>query len=359
MTIRKQAKSSITAVLSGIAMGFLAFTCLGGSSSSGGLDSLVNSYHQLYLTAVSAGDKRAAFLYLKLYDRCNDSIEFSRRLAERKAFEARYNNEAKSKQIDLLRKQEEISKIRLNQSRVTLYAFSGAVILIPLMLLLIFWQMRLKASSRELKLEQTLLLSHMNPHFIFNTMANIQALIVRNETELSLKYLAGFSGLVSNILESSGAETISLEKEEAIITEYIRMQKLRFGDKFDFCITFGEELDKKTVRIPPMLSQPFIENALDHGIRYKEGNGFLQVRFRKENRQFIIEIEDDGVGRTVAKEKESMQERKHTGITIPVTMQRLEALGNRRSEQGKLWITDLLNDDGSCAGTLVRIEVRM
>jgi LytS/YehU family sensor histidine kinase len=342
-----------------LALDVVAFSAVAAGQNESGLDSLVRNYHTSYRESAASGKYADALRYLKLYDRFNDSIETRRRQAERKIIESRYDNEKKTKQLNLLRKQEEINRLRLTQSRITLYAFIAAIILVPLLLLLVFRQLRLKSSTQALKLEQTLLLSRMNPHFIFNTMANIQALIVRKEADLSLKYLEGFSGLVSNILERSGEETISLEKEEEIITDYLEMQKLRFGDKFEYSISFGEDLDKMNVMIPPMLSQPFIENALDHGIRYKEGPGFLQVRLGKDDGRLVIEIEDDGVGRLAAKEKDSLHGQQHHGMTIAITHERLKTMSNRRNERGKLEITDLVNEDGTGRGTVVRIELRI
>jgi LytS/YehU family sensor histidine kinase len=232
-------------------------------------DSLVHHFHTMYLQSRSAGQTGNSLRYLKLYDAYSDSLEFTRMAEERKIIEIRYDNEQKARTLNLLKQQDELNRIRLSRTRAALYITSIAVLLSALILLLVIWQIRLKALRKAVKMEQTLLLSQMNPHFVLNTLANIQSLIIRNEKEPALKYLSCFSVLVRNILESLQAETISLEKERKIITDYLEMQKLRFGDKFDYMISISQELQPEKILIPPMMSQPFIENSIDHGFRFK------------------------------------------------------------------------------------------
>jgi sensor histidine kinase YesM len=231
------------------------------------------------------------------------------------------------------------------------------IILASLVALMVVRRKRLKASRQMLKVEQYLLLSQMNPHFVLNTLSNIQSFIILNDLDKATRYLSGFSALAANILESAGEETIPLKTEIGIITGYLEIQKVRFGNKVSYHIETSDELDPEKTMIPPMLSQPFIENAIDHGIRNMDGNGTIRVGFSGAGKRLVIEIEDDGVGRAVARELNSRRDKGHHGMTIPVTEERLNKMGSRFRGRGKLEITDLLNPDGTGRGTLVRIEV--
>ena len=142
-----------------------------------------------------------------------------------------------------------------------------AVLLLFLLFFLIFRsrQNKLKQSQKEAELSQSLLRSQMNPHFIFNAMSGIQSYIYSHEPEKSSQFLVNFSRLIRLILENSSKEFIPLELELEIIEKYLTTQKMRFEDRFDFKLNIDELLVEKQALIPPMITQPFIENAIEHG----------------------------------------------------------------------------------------------
>jgi LytS/YehU family sensor histidine kinase len=125
----------------------------------------------------------------------------------------------------------------------------------------------------------------MNPHFLFNSLASIQNYIINEDSGNASIYLSRFSQLVRNILDNSVEEYVPVEKEIETIKNYFELQKVRYAGKFDFNIEVDEAIDQENMMIPPMLAQPFIENAIEHGIKHKETNGHINIRFLLQARK--------------------------------------------------------------------------
>ena len=159
------------------------------------------------------------------------------------------------------------------------------------------------------------------------------------------------------ILNHSQRELISLRDEIDTISQYLELQKLRMEDKLDFEIEINEDLDVELTEIPPMLAQPFIENAIEHGIRNLEGPGKLFVRIKKEDGHILYEVEDNGVGRKKAAELKSEKHKTHESMAVKLTRSRLQSLWGRRGPGKVFVIIDLLSDTDEPLGTLVRFKV--
>jgi sensor histidine kinase YesM len=132
---------------------------------------------------------------------------------------------------------------------------------------LYFRQGRINAMHEKMLVEQRLFRSQMNPHFIFNSLASVQNFIVKQDDTKASIYLSRFSELVRSILNNSLQEQITLEEEISTIENYLALQKVRFSDQFDYELEVDETLDPESTFVPPMLTQPFIENAIEHGIK--------------------------------------------------------------------------------------------
>ena len=130
-------------------------------------------------------------------------------------------------------------------------------------------------------------------------------------------------------------EFVSLSKEINLIENYLALQKVRFTEKFDYFIDVDDELDTENLQIPPMLAQPFIENAIEHGIRHKEGVGHIDIRCRRSNDVTIFEVEDDGVGREKAQEILNVQDAKHKSLATVITRERIAALNEKRRRRSR------------------------
>lgn len=176
-----------------------------------------------------------------------------------------------------------------------------------------------------LELELKTLRLQLNPHFMFNALGAIQYYIKNNESRLAINYLADFARLMRLFLESSKNKYVSLEDELELLKLYITLEQMRFDNKFDVVYEIDKSLDLVMVEIPSLLLQPFVENAINHGLRHKKTQGLLTIKmiFEEENDTFICVIEDDGVGRERAAEIRSQSLKKHKSRGTQIIEERL------------------------------------
>lgn len=217
--------------------------------------------------------------------------------------------------------------------------------------------LRLQATSLQLKA----LRAQMNPHFMYNALNSIQNYITSREVKDAAKYLAKFAKLMRQSLDYSDLEIISLEKEKEFLEDYLFInQKLRFRDKLQYKITLAEELEEDIIGVPTMIVQPYVENAIEHGLRTKEG-GMVKVDFSlKDDYTILCTVEDNGIGRKRAKEiKEREKTYLHQSKGTAITEDRLRLLHNSRFvEKVFVFTTDLINETSQASiGTRVEILI--
>jgi tetratricopeptide (TPR) repeat protein len=303
------------------------------------------------------GDIENAFLHYRKSAEIKDliyNLESNKQIAE---IETRFETENKEQQILLLQKENELQITRNRQIIFTVVAIFVLLTIILLLILLYIRQYRLKAIQEKTTLQQKLLRSQMNPHFIFNSLASIQNSIINEEPQKASKYLARFSKLVRNILDSSVEEFITLEEELSTIENYLELQKIRFPEKFEYTIEVDETLDPESVLIPPMLAQPFIENAIEHGIKHKETKGKIDVRFQMKNGYIEVEVEDDGIGRQRAQEILRRQDGYRKSLATNITKNRIQIINKKLKGKIILEIKDLYFNDFKPAGLVVSIKI--
>lgn len=204
----------------------------------------------------------------------------------------------------------------------------------------------------EMRLEA--LRSQMNPHFIFNALNSINRYIIRNSKETASEYLIKFSKLMRMILENSKSTSVTLENELQALQLYVELEALRFDNKFDFNISIDPAINKSSVVIPPLIFQPFVENAIWHGLMNKQERGSISIKVnQKQNNKLLVVIEDNGVGRQKATEFNS---RTHDGKSfgMQITKDRLNAFNK---SENNLKIIDLFDSQNNSAGTRVEIEL--
>jgi hypothetical protein len=265
--------------------------------------------------------------------------------------------EEDAKKISSLAQDNELARLKLTQSRLIFIGAGAGVVIMSLFLLLYFQRKRWKAEQNSINLEQKLLRSQMNPHFIFNSLASIQNFIVNHKANEASIYLSRFSQLVRNILDNSTEEYVPLEKEIETIRHYLELQKVRYAGQFEFNLTVDEKIDGGNMMIPPMLAQPFIENSIEHGIKYKETTGHIGIRFLLEDNVIRFEVEDDGVGRDKAREIEMKQNRLHRSLSTSITHDRLVRLNKKSKTKIRMEIIDLKNSLGEACGTRVTFGI--
>jgi len=217
-----------------------------------------------------------------------------------------------------------------------------------------WYQNKMKQQRREAEMSQTLLRVQMNPHFVFNAMSVIQSYIYDNDTKNSSKFLVNFSRLMRLILENSSKEEISITLEEEILRKYLETQKLRFEDRFEFNIFIANELIIENAMIPPMITQPFIENSIEHGqLHTIQEGGFINVYFQKKGNMLEVTIEDNGIGRKGA--EKNKKSRDHKSMAMKITSDRINNLNKKYRTEGYLKIKDY--DDVQQTGTKVLISL--
>lgn len=212
-------------------------------------------------------------------------------------------------------------------------------------------QERSKQLQQEAELKQTVLRSQMNPHFIFNSMSVIQSYMYSMDTENSSIFIVNFSQLMRLILENSVKEFIPLSTELEILEKYLLIQKLRFDNQFGYKIDLGR-LNVETISLPPMLTQPFIENAIEHGRLDTVPGGFIRILFEQEGDIIKIVVEDNGIGKDAP--KRGQNEPSHKSMALKITKERIDLLNIKHKSTGSLDIIDLKSEGST--GTRVTIK---
>ena len=251
-------------------------------------------------------------------------------------------NQKKEKELLALKSEKQFSTIILI-----------VIILISIIIIVIFYfrQLKIKQQTQEIEMSQTLLRTQMNPHFIFNAMSVIQSYIYENDPTKSSKFLVSFSRLIRLILENSPKEFITIETEIDILDKYLKTQKLRFENRFDFKISAPEELIFKKVLIPPMITQPFVENSIEHGQLNIVENGHIHIEFKQLDNMLFVKIEDNGIGRKESEKKK--MKKNHKSMALNITKERVNILNKKYKSKATVEIGDLKEEKYS--GTLVEL----
>lgn len=206
------------------------------------------------------------------------------------------------------------------------------------------------------KVKVKALQSQMNPHFIFNCLNSIRLFYLNNDLEKGDDYITKFSRLIRSILNFSRMDDISLKEELDTLSLYMEFERMRFQNKFDFDIKVNSQLDLSSVRVQSLLLQPFVENAIWHGLMPLKSSGkvMITVESHKEN-SIVINIEDNGIGREKAKEFSKSSTQKHKSFGLQITKERLELLKHSNNKSASFVIIDLYDKAGEPKGTKVQI----
>ncbi|MFK5855436.1 MAG: two-component regulator propeller domain-containing protein [Bacteroidota bacterium] len=243
----------------------------------------------------------------------------------------------------------------INRPYYLTWWFISTVLAVFFILLIVLIKKReydLKQKHRNIELQQRLFRVQMNPHFMFNSLLAIQNYIYAHDKKEASNYLSDFAQLFRLILNNSRSEFILLEKEIETLKLYLNLQSLRYPDKFTYKIHIDPEIDSDFIMIPPMLAQPMIENALEHGLFYKDGKGHIDIRFIYKGSNLVLEVEDNGIGLTIAKEK-SVFKSKYSSSAIDITRERIKILGKRHGFFAIFEIKELLDINENVKGTMV------
>ncbi len=228
------------------------------------------------------------------------------------------------------------------------------------------FKLKLEASERErqmaelkqkgTELEMQALRAQMNPHFIFNSLNSINRFILQNNKAQASEYLTKFSKLVRMILQNSQASLITLESELESLELYLNLESLRFNYHFDYKISVVKEIDISVLKVPPLILQPYVENAIWHGLMHKEEKGQLDIEIIQESDHLCFKITDNGIGREKAATLASKSATKHKSMGLRITADRIAILHNSQTLTSPVTVNDLVDAEGNGAGTEVIIK---
>ncbi len=216
-----------------------------------------------------------------------------------------------------------------------------------------------KLRNKALETERSLLRTQMNPHFIFNALNSVQNYIISNNAQEAVRFLSKFAKLMRMILNNSMVQMVTLSDELQSLSLYLDLERARFGNKFSYSIDVSDEVEEDIVSVPPMLIQPFIENAIIHGLMHKtDGEGLITVSISENDRDSLVcRITDNGIGRKAAAEVEKNVGRKHKSVGMQLTRDRLRDLNSEANAKLSCVIDDLEDEAGHALGTRVTIVI--
>ena len=218
---------------------------------------------------------------------------------------------------------------------------------------------RNEVQKKLMESQLTALRAQMNPHFLFNSLNSIQEFIITNDKRSANYYLSRFSRLVRNILNTSSKNEIRLKKEIETLQLYLDLEALRFEKNFEHVFEIDKNLDLENIYIPSMLIQPYVENAIKHGLMHKEGMKKLFVRFFKNENTLVCEVEDNGIGRDRAKKIQKQNQKIYQSKAMILTKERLDLINSSGGGILNLDIIDLKNENNKPTGTKIIIQVQI
>lgn len=240
--------------------------------------------------------------------------------------------------------------------------FIGGVALLILAIALLIYKSRTNKLRKEFQfklseLELKALRSQMNPHFIFNSINSIQYYILNKNPQIAYTYLAKFSNLMRRILQNSRINYISLEEELESLNLYMELENIRMEGELKYSVEVAPNLSTKNTFIPSMILQPYVENAILHGLLSKQGDKEIQIRVKKEISHLYCEIEDNGIGREKAIELNNQRTKKHESTAMKATKERLEILNHGSENKLSIHIIDKKDSKGNALGTKVQVFI--
>ena len=345
---------------------------------SGSFESETNAYQVISSAYENLHQYDSAFLYFKKYTTLQQGISNKKLKGKLSAFKY-------EQQFALLNSEKEIQKTELKNEVILKRILIGSICILLALAFIIFRNITLKrkneAHLRELaenelqihklegektkaelqqqtsNLEMQALRAQMNPHFVFNSLNSIHRFILQNNRTQASEFLTKFSRLIRLILQNSQTSLITLESELESLSLYLDLESLRFDYCFSYKISVSPEMDISELKIPPLIIQPYVENAIWHGLMHKKEKGQLDIDISEENECLYIRICDNGIGRKKSAELASKSATRHKSMGIRMTADRILLLQNSYGKDPNVTINDLVYNDGGVAGTEVIIKI--
>ena len=306
----------------------------------------------------ASGDPKRSLFHYKQAQQARRKIANNRTLRYVYDAVSRSEREKRNIQMEILAKENKIFGMQLRRNRTTLLIGILFLILFSLILHVVYRQNKLANEKKVLALEQSRLRSQMNPHFLFNSLNSIKLYIINNEKKNAVHYLNKFSKLVRKILEASSQREIFLDEELETAALYMNIENIRLDKEIEYKVNISEEIDPAHIKIPSLLLQPFLENAIWHGLSSKVGNKTIEINITRPKSGYIdLSISDNGVGRNASQRLKHDRVIKRKSVGIDITEERLANFAKDFQNSYDISIRDLYGADGGPAGTEVNLRI--
>ncbi len=290
-------------------------------------------------------------LYIKKEQELSQAARFNRNIAEKQNRILSLENDRQ-----LSQSQYQLTTERNKSQQLIIYSLIGGLLLLLVTAYFMYKYIKQQRLANNL-LALKSLRSQMNPHFIFNALNSVNSFIASNDERTANKYLSDFSQLMRAVLENSDEDFIPLSKEIELLELYAKLEHFRFKDKFDYDITVDKSINIEEFQIPPMLLQPYIENAVWHGLRYKTEKGQLSINIAKKSEDEItITIADDGIGRARSKALKTENQKKQNSKGMGNIKKRVAILNEMYKDKVDVFVDDFQATEDS--GTKVVVTLK-
>lgn len=298
----------------------------------------------------------SAYFYLKMFKDASDILSADKQLRNIEAMKWKAEGERQQAEINLLSKEKLLHLKQKQLLVVLLVSISVVAFFVSMNIQLKRKHERMEFEKRATELRMQALRAQMNPHFIFNALNSINNFILNNDSAVASRYLTKFSRLIRLMLHHSQSSLITLQDELDALKIYIEIEQLRFGNRFDYSIYIPYELDPSSYKVPPLIIQPFVENAIWHGLLRKKDKGLLAIEFFIQEKNVFCRIVDDGVGRNKTAEVKTAVETNHKSLGMEITAERIHK-AEKNGTYVPINILDRMNADGTPGGTVVTVQL--
>jgi len=360
----------------------IARELLQSAQETGARQYIRDAHFLLYELFVQSGKQGASFSHLQKYMALKDTIDKDLSAQKLAFYKIRSEKEKDQSRINLLNEEKKLQQQQLNHTSQQKKFLIAGIAALWLVGIILFRNLMLKRKNEKQRLEHELeiqkfesertkaewqqqatelkmqaLCAQMNPHFIFNSLNSINSFILQNNKAQASEYLTKFSNLVRLILQNSQAVLIPLESELQALKLYLELEAVRFDNQFEYKVIIDNDLDADLLKVPPLIIQPYAENAIWHGLMHKEEKGHLEIELCQKDEVLYCKITDDGIGRKKIAELKSKSASTHKSMGMHITADRIAILQQKKQIDTTIQIRDLVLPDGSAGGTEVLLKI--
>ena len=331
----------------------------------GNIKSAIKNEYELLAIIFKKLDRiDSAFLYLQKFIALNDSLGNTNFLWRLNIYKKQSDYTSKNNQITFLDRENRLKEENLQRETFAKWVLAASCVILLALGYFLYRNLTLNRKNEKLafvqkttELEMKVLRAQMNPHFIFNSLNSINKFILESERLKASGYLGKFSKLMRMILQNSQAALIPMEAEFQSLELYLELEALRFNHHFDYKISISPDMEIGSLKIPPLLLQPYAENAIWHGLMQKSERGKLDIEVSQDGNHAYIKICDDGIGRAKSSKMRTTSDVLHKSMGHKITAERIALFERLSGDGSSVKILDLVDGNGDPAGTEVTIKI--